>query len=118
MYYMKVPCILLLSLVLSGCFNMFDPKKDLIASYKLNSTTEIEISSKGYGATTKDFTEIWKVTSNANELIKRIDGSYSGYKARIIKVNDTLFKVTFTDTSVFKGMSKSFPFNLNERVKE
>jgi len=115
---MKSPWILLCTVFLSGCFNLFNEKKDLIATYKLNASTSIEISSKGYGATTKDFTEIRKVTPNKDELIKRIDGSYSNYKAKIVRVDDTLFKVIFTDTSVFKGMSRAFPFNVNERVKK
>ena len=78
--------------------------------YKLNPKTDLEIYSTGYGATSKDFTEIWMEGTSQNHMVKRIEGSYVGYKTEIFRVNDTLFGITFTDTSGFKGGGRSFDF--------
>jgi hypothetical protein len=115
---MKLTFILIIALLLYGCFDIFGAKKNFILVYKLSPNVKIEISAIGYGATTKDFTELRKVTANKKYLIKRIEGSYLGYKANILKINDTTFKLTFTDTNVFKGMNKVFTFNPNLIVRE
>jgi uncharacterized protein (UPF0264 family) len=97
---------------------MFDKKEDKLLTYRIDAETNIEVYSSGYGATSKDFTEIKKTTSSGSALIKRIDGSYSGYQVKIDHVNDTIFKITFIDTAIFKGMKKTFVFNINENLNK
>ena len=109
--------ILVLIVSFNSCFE-FKEKTRPILTYKLNPSTSIEVCSVGYGATTKDITEIRKLESSKSTVIKRIDGSYSEYFiARITRLNDTLFKITFTDTANFKGLNKSYLFNRTERAK-
>jgi hypothetical protein len=94
----------------------FEGAKHPIIVYKVNPTIDIEVYSMGYGATTKDYTDIRKKGPGGSILVKRIDGSYAGAKTEISRINDTLFKITFTDTSIFKGTKRSYDFNLNDKV--
>lgn len=114
--YIKMGKIFLLTTLLTGCFE-FDENKTLLLTYPLNAKTTLEIYSTGYGATSQDFTEIWMEGISQNHMVKRIEGSYAGYKAKIFRVNDTSFSIAFTDTSGFKATSKSFVFNINDRVR-
>jgi hypothetical protein len=99
--------------LITGCFQ---GKKHTILVYKLSSTTDIEVYSMGYGATTKDFTDIKKTESGKSIIVKRISDSYGeGFKAELSRINDTLFKLTFIDTSIFKGMKKSYEFSLKDK---
>lgn len=102
----------------SGCFNMFNRKEDWLLVYKLNPKSNLEVYAVGFGATTKGHTEIKKTLGSGSDVIKIIDDDYYGYKTNIFKINDTLLKITFIDTSVFRGMSKSFEFNIHDRLKQ
>jgi len=115
---MKAILFLLMATLLCSCFEMFNEKKDLILTCKLDAKSTFEVYSIGYGATTKGHTEVRKTFNSGSDIVKRIDGDYNGYKAEIFRVNDTLFRIKFTDTSVFKGMSKSFIFSINDRERQ
>jgi hypothetical protein len=68
-----ISTFLLTLILLASCFGGV---KHSILNYKLNQTTDIEVYSMGYGATTKDYTDIKKIGPDENVIIKRIDGSY------------------------------------------
>ena len=108
--------LLILSILfLSSC--LFSEQKDLIFQYKLNEDTSFLVYSVGYGATTRDHTEIIQVRGSNKSYIKRVDYGYHDFKPEITRINDTLFKITFTDTGAFKGRSISYNFNVNDRIK-
>ena len=111
---MKIILFILTTVLFYSCFG-FDEQKKFIAKYKIDSSTNIEVYTIGYGATTKDFTEIHEIDLSKDELLKKIEGDYSDYKIKISQVKDDLFKITFTDTAIFKGMSRSYTFNINKR---
>lgn len=112
-WYFKMGKIFLLTTLLTGCFE-FDEHRTLLLACPLNAKTTLEVYATGYGATSKDFTEIWMEGTSQNHMVKRIEGSYGGYKTEIFRTNDTLFSIAFTDTSGFKGMRKVFDFNINK----
>lgn len=93
---------------------MFDTKTNLIFSYRLTDTSKVCVYTEESGATTKDFTDIIEIQPHKDTLLKRIDGSYSGYKIEINHLNHDSYRIVFTDDSVFKGMKKSFFFNLSK----
>jgi hypothetical protein len=95
---------------------MFNENKTVLLNYKVDSVTKLEIYTVGYGATTKDITKIEKDKSSIITIVKQIKFSYAGFKTELSRINDTLFRVTFVDTSTFKGRSKTYDFNINDHV--
>jgi hypothetical protein len=106
----------LLPLCFISCFNMFNENKTVLLEYKVDSVTNLEIYIVGHGATTKDVTKIEKDKSSIITIVKQIDYSYAGFKTELSRINDTLFRVTFVDTSTFKGRSKIYDININDQV--
>jgi len=106
------------ALLLAGCnFSLFDKSDNILTSYKLGKSKIIEVHSIGYGATTKDLTIVGIKDGPRERLdtLKKIEGNFSNYKTDIIRINDTMFQVRFTDTSYYRSNAKCFSFNIKER---
>ena len=113
------PCFLILSILFfSSCFNMFKKEKRLISQYKIDEKNILEIYFVGLGATTKDVIEVREKNINgSNRLVSVISGFDDSYRIEFKPINDSLIKIIFRDTSIFKGMSKDFLINLRDSVK-
>jgi hypothetical protein len=112
--------LLFLSIIFfSSCFT-FSEKRDMVYEYKLNSTKTLKVYTGGFGATTPGYTEIIKTEGDrGDEVVKRFDFFSHEEKIIITRVNDTLFKITFTSTSPNLGrISKSYNFSINDKVKD
>ena len=96
---------------------MFPKDEHFLGRYKMNNITTIELHYIGLGATTKDIIEVRKKTADGTTLVTRIEGFNDTYKVEMKSINDTLLKIIFTDTIDFKGQSRDFIVNLNEKVK-
>lgn len=96
---------------LSACGqNIFEKSEILMATYKLNNATKIQVFDMGHGSTSPEYIEIRKNGFFHTKVIKRIDENPVGTEVRISRVNDTLFKVIFIDTTIFKGHSRYINF--------
>ena len=47
-----------------------------------------------------------------------IEGFNDTYKIDIGILSDSIIKITFTDTSYFKGKSVDVPINLNKKIRD
>ena len=103
--------------LLNGC-EMFPKDERVLASYKIDNSTTVELHYIGLGATTKDVIQVQKKTATSNTLVKIIEGFNDTYKVDVKPLDDTLLKITFTDTINFRCQSRDFIINLNEKVKE
>ena len=97
---------------------MFPKDEHLLGKYKMNNNSTIELHYIGLGATTKDIIEVRKKTADSITLVAKIEGFNDTYKVEMKSIDDTLLKIIFTDTIDFKGKSRDFIINLNEKVKE
>ena len=98
---------------LASCTPMFERGEELMDTYKLNDNTQIQVFNVGYGATTKNHVEIRRNGFLRDDLVKRIDDNPLGMKAKIIHLDGSKFKLTFTDTTLIIGNSRSYPFDIN-----
>lgn len=103
-------------ILFNGCGDMFSKDEHILGSCKINNSTTIELHYIGLGATTKDVIQVQKKTTSGNTLVKIIEGFNDTYKVEMKPLDDTLLKITFTDTIDFKGQSRDFIVNLNEKV--
>lgn len=108
------------TLLVAGCnFNLFEKSDNLLASYKLAEGKIIEVHSIGYSATTNDITIIGikEATVGKLDTLKRIEYNFESYKTDIVRINDTMFQVKFTDTTYKKGSAKYISFNIKSKSK-
>ncbi len=104
--------------LLSGCFEMFPKDEKLIGSCKFSNNAIVELHYIGMGATSKNIIRVQKKNEGSNILVKVIEGFNDTYKVEMKPLDDTLLKITFTDTINFKSQSRDFIVNLNERINE
>jgi hypothetical protein len=113
MFRLTVSVVLLIYLFLfTGCSLEIEKRK--IAEYKLKDGDAIELIYRGGGATAPDYIEVKKKGSNS--IIHDIKGFDDRYLFSFNQLNDSLLKVTFTDTAYFKGQRTDVIINLNNRI--
>lgn len=104
--------------LITGCTLLFEKKETLLAEYRLQNGQTIRAYLIGTGATTKDRVQLRRTDFNQEIILKEVQGYANNDKTEIIKINDTLFKIRFTDTLYFKGSIKEEVFTLNERIEK
>ncbi|MBS1529923.1 MAG: hypothetical protein JSU01_06425 [Bacteroidetes bacterium] len=107
---------MLLTIFISGCSPMFKEERKLRYSYELSNDTSLQVYAVGHGATTTGYIEVREKTRFHEYLIKVIDGYTESGEFKIRRLDDTLFTLTYSDTAVFKRLSTSYQFNINNRV--
>jgi hypothetical protein len=70
------------------------------------------------GATIPDVTWIRKVLKNGDSyFIGKIKAVFAGDKVTISQLSNTIIKIRFTDTTIWKGQFRDFTINLNKRIE-
>jgi hypothetical protein len=100
-------------LSINSCFVPTSVDRTPLVTYKVDSSRSLVVYNSGNGATARDITEIVRLERGRSFVLKRIDNSFTQYKPEIIRISDTLFRITFIDTSIYKGKSISYDFNIN-----
>ena len=107
--------LLLATLMTYGCTDIFDKEEVLMGSLEIDSLNRIVLVYIGTGATTKNIIEVRKLQKNSPMLVlKKIEGFDYNYKVTLNKVNDTIVKLQFSDTTHFIGSSSEFLINVQK----
>jgi hypothetical protein len=94
-----------------------DKKEKVMSQYKLRNGDIIELRSIGVGATAADVIWINKTNMKGDKVIvSRLVGLSDIYEVSFEQLNDTLLKISFVDTVVFKGSRIDTTINLNKRI--
>ena len=110
---MKNRMALFLIFVLPAC-NFFPKDEKLLMEYKLWNGNTIEVFYINLGATSKNIIQVRKNESKKDFVVAIIEGFDDTYSINLKQIHDTLLKISFTDTTYFKGSSSDFHINLND----
>jgi hypothetical protein len=108
--------ILLLLMLLPGCV-MFDCVEKHLASHQLRDGRTIQLYIVGCGATTSDI--IWvnqRRPGSRDTIINEIE-PFDNHVIQFHQLSDSILKLVFIDTILFKGDTAERIINLNERLE-
>lgn len=114
---MKKFVLLLVFFILYGC----NEKKITMIHYQLKNGDGIELEysiGSALGATTPDVTWIKKIKKNGDGyLVGKIKAVFDHDRINIFQINDTIIKIRFTDTTMWKGQFRDYIVNINKRIE-
>jgi len=114
---MKYSLVTVFVIFFSGCLDLGKSEDILIGKQLIKDGSVIELYAGGGGATAPDVVWVKRNPSNKGEYIGKIKWGLFEAESKIWQISDSIIKIRFTDTSIFKGKFRDYTINIYNKVR-